>query len=325
MKYSADLDLRKHKVIVLLSSDTEFDPPPADGTWTKRSTRSLLDGLPRFLDLCVEFGIPATLFCEGKLVIELPDLFRELASNHEIACHSYAHEWLGTRPPPWWIPHREEFAVLQPDEKARVLTRALESVERVIGRKPRSFKAPFNSVDHPATLALLDQVGFETDSSLPCYNTESLINPLYPTPTRHASMRNLWIDGTMRLIEVPFMIRPRPLLLHPFDIREEVVDTISRGMKLALESIEIQCRIDYLSGRDFSIAHITSHPWEFSEIKPWGGKGAANVSRLSRYLSELSSLYELEFLTVAEFTRTWENECCRWHSTRRKQRQHLIT
>ena len=317
MKYTADLDTRKRKVIVLLSSDTEFDPPTQDGTWRRRSTRSLLDGLPRFLDICDEYEIPATLFCEGKLVVELPDLFRELARHHEIGCHSFSHEWLGTKPPPWWIPHREEFAVFSTDEKARVLKRASEAIEETIGMKPRSFKAPFNSVDHPSTLALLDQVGFETDSSLPCYNTESFINPLRPSPTRHASTHNLWGTGALHLIEVPFMIRPRPLLLHPFDIREEVVDTIPRGMKLALESVDAQCRVDYLSGRDFSVVQVTSHPWEFSDIRPWGGKGKANVGRLSQYLSELSCSYETQFLTVVEFTKMWENECCPSHSTRR--------
>jgi peptidoglycan/xylan/chitin deacetylase (PgdA/CDA1 family) len=326
MKYTADLDTRKRKVIVLLSSDTEFDPPTQDGTWRKRSTSSLLEGLRRLLDLCDEYGVPATLYCEGKLVVELPDLFRELARHHEIGCHSFSHEWLGTRPPSWWIPHREEFTVLSTDEKASVLKRASESIEKTIGKRPRSFKAPFNSVDHPSTLALLEQVGFETDSSLPCYNTESFINPLRPAPTRHASAHNLWSAGTLHLIEVPFMIRPRPLLFHPFDIREEVVDTIPRGMKLALESVDIQCRIDYLSGTDFSVVQVTSHPWEFSNTGPWGHKGSVNAERLASYLRELSSLYEAQFLTVAEFTKMWENECCRWHSTRRGgQRQDLIT
>jgi peptidoglycan/xylan/chitin deacetylase (PgdA/CDA1 family) len=316
MKHTANLDSRKRKVIVLLSSDTEFDPPKQNGTWKKRSTKRLLDGLPRFLDICDEFGAPATLFCEGKLVVDLPDLFREVARKHEIGCHSFSHEWLGTRPPAWWIPHREEFTVLSTHEKAMVLRRASESIEKTIGRKPRSFKAPFNSVDHPSTLALLDQVGFETDSSLPSYNTESFINPLLPAPTRHASALDLWSDGAMQLVEVPFMIRPRPLLFHPFDVREEVVDTIPRGMKLALESVDTQFRIDSLSGREFSFVQITSHPWEFSDVRPWGGNGRANANNLMRYLDKLSSSYEVEFLTIPKFTKLWEDAYCPLHSIR---------
>ena len=119
----------------------------------------------------------------------------------------------------------------------------------------------------------------------------------------------------MHLIEVPFMIRPRPLFWHPFDIREEVVDTIDRGMKLALESVETQCRIDRLLGGHVSQVHITSHPWEFSEIRPWGGRGKANASKLETYISELKSLYDVEFLTVNAFCTEWEKECCPMHTS----------
>lgn len=103
------------------------------------------------------------------------------------------------------------------------------------------------------------------------------------------------------------MIRPRPLFFHPFDIREEVIDTVSRSMKLALESVDVQCRIDSLSGRDFTFVQVTSHPWEFSEMGAWGGEGKANIDRLRRYLDELSRTYEVEFLTVTEFIGRWRH------------------
>ena len=314
LKQTAKFDVRGRKLIVLLSSDTEYDPPSGNGTWTKRSTRGLIEGLSRFLDLCDRFNIPATFFCEGKLAVELPELIHDLAKKHEVGCHSFAHEWLGTRPPPRWIQRRDELAVLSTVAKAQLLRLAAKSIEDTIGKKPRSFKAPFNSVDHPSTLALLNQIGFDTDSSLPSYNNESLLDPLQSVPPHHVSTHSLWAEGEMRLIEVPFMVRPRPLFFHPFDVREEVVDTVSRSMKLALEGVDIQCRIDWLLGKDSSVVHITSHPWEFSEIRPWGRQGQANADRLARFLNELSAVYDVEFLTVSEFTRIWEKKYCPQHS-----------
>jgi peptidoglycan/xylan/chitin deacetylase (PgdA/CDA1 family) len=314
VKNSAKLENRGRRVIVILSSDTEFDPPSGSRTWGNRSTNALLDGLPRLLDLCDSFGARATFFCEGKLVEVMPETFRNLSAKHEVGCHSFAHEWLGVKPPPRWIPRSWELPVLSVPAKLQVFRRATEAIEKSIGMRPVSFKAPFNSIDNPSTLSLLNEAGFDADCSLPCYNTESFSHPIRPTPTRHASSRGLWLEGEMRIVEVPFMIRPRPLFLHPFDVREEIVDTVARGMALALETVDIQCRLDYLSGKDLSAIHITSHPWEFSQIRPWGGNGKTNTQRLASFLTELSNIYDAEFLTVSGFVRKWEEESCRLHS-----------
>jgi peptidoglycan/xylan/chitin deacetylase (PgdA/CDA1 family) len=311
IKRSADLHPESQKLIIILSSDTEFDPPLGNETWKQRSTRGFVDGLDRFLELCDRYKAPATLFCEGKLVEQFPDIFRENAHRHEIGCHAYNHEWLGVRAPPRSIPRCREFPVLSFEAKALVLRRAIKCIENAVGRTPKAFKAPFNSVDHASTLTLLDSVGFDSDSSLPCYNNESFRHPLRPAPCRHGSKCNLWNEGAMRLIEVPFMIRPRPLFLHPFD---DVIDTAARGMKLAIESVNFQARIDMLSGRGFTLVHVTSHPWEFSETKLFGCDGRANAKRLEAFLDELSSSYDARFLTVTEFVGLWERESCHLHS-----------
>jgi peptidoglycan/xylan/chitin deacetylase (PgdA/CDA1 family) len=316
LKETAELRIQGRDLKIILSSDTEFDPPLENETWTTRSTRLLFDGLPTLLSVCDRFDISMTLFCEGRLVAGHPDLFRELRQEHEIGCHSYAHEWFGTRPPRIWIPHVEECIVLSSAEKTRILKRAMECIAQVVGRRPTSFKAPFNSVDHSVTLRLLEQAGFETDSSLPCYYKESFLRPLRPAPTRHTSETDLWGEGRMRLIEVPFMTRAKSLLLHPFDTREEVMDTCHRSMRLALESVDIQCRIDYLLGMDFSLLHLQSHPWEFSEIRPWGGRGKANARVLAEYFDQLSAKYNVQFLTVGQFAKKWDSEQSRIHAPR---------
>ena len=82
------------KLIILLSSDTEFDPPIAYETWKNRSSRATLDGMPTLLELCDRYNAPATLFCEAKLVEQLPDMFREIA-RERIRGENLAAEFSG--------------------------------------------------------------------------------------------------------------------------------------------------------------------------------------------------------------------------------------
>lgn len=320
MKKTRELDRHARKLFIIVSCDTEFDPPSSGGSYKNRTTVGLLDGLPRFLGLCEHFDASSTLFCEGKLVKELPDLFKELAAHHEIGCHSYAHEWLGTKPPPRWIPSVAEFSVFPTAVKSEIIGRAVASIESAIGKKPKSFKAPFNSIDHPSTLTILEKCGFDSDSSLPCYNERSFLHPLLAAPPRHTSTQDLWNDGTMQLVEVPYVIRPQPLLFMP--TMQEVLDTLVRSPKVALEAVDNQCRMDAASGRDFTLLHVSTHPWEFSDIGPWG-KGKSTAERLERHLNQVSTLYDTEFLTVSEFTRRWENEYCTLHARLKTGPKHM--
>jgi len=316
MKGSANLCLEDQKIFALISSDTEFDPPSGSETWETRSMEATLEGMPRLLELCDRFRAPATLFCEARLVEALPDEFRDLSRSHEIGCHSFNHEWLGIRPPPRLVPRRQELGVLSAQAKVRVFRHAKKSIENVIGKEIRSFKAPFNSIDHVSTLSLLEKAGFNSDSSLPCYNDVSFRHPMRPASCRHVSAADQWRQGEMRLIEVPFTVRPLPNFWHPFDTREEVMDMVGKRLRLALEFVELQCRIDSLSGRHFSVIHATSHPWEFSKAVPGGGDGKRNCKRLETFFDRLVAKRDVEFLTVSQFVNIWEREQCPLHASR---------
>jgi peptidoglycan/xylan/chitin deacetylase (PgdA/CDA1 family) len=310
LKNTPNFEPKDRRVAILLSSDTEFDPPSGNETWQRRSTTRLVDGLPRFLEVCDVFRASATLFSEGKLVEQLPDLFRDLARNHEIGCHSYAHEWLGTKSPPRATLRRDDLAPLRPIDKENVLRRAIAAIQDATGKKPRSFKAPFNSIDDPSTLQLLDQLGFVSDSSLPCFNHES--SSLLPTTVRHTNRSNLWTEGDANLIEIPHFVRARLMLFHPFDLGESVTQLLSRGTKPAVEDVDLLCRMDSLLGKSSSVVHLSSHPWEFSELD--GRRNKASTQRLVGYLSELMHRFDVEFLTMTEFAAKWEKESCRKHA-----------
>jgi peptidoglycan/xylan/chitin deacetylase (PgdA/CDA1 family) len=273
-----------------------------------------MGGLPRFLEVCDQNSAKATFFSEATLVHGLPHLFQDLATHHEIGCHSYDHEWLGVKMPPRSIPFKEELRTLTREEKTAALRKSSQLIADIVGKAPKAFKAPFNSIDDPSLYSALEQAGFDTDSSLPSCNSESFSWSLGSAPTRHVFANHLWREGEMRLVEVPFTNRPQPLLFHPYDTREEILETVSVSMDLAIRTLNIQLGIDELAGRDFTLVHVTSHPWEFSTKGCYGIDGKTHARNLARYLDELRCRHDVEFLTVREYARKWENRYCPLHS-----------
>jgi peptidoglycan/xylan/chitin deacetylase (PgdA/CDA1 family) len=247
-------------------------------------------------------------------VATMPDLFRNLPAKCEIGCHSYAHEWLGVGPPTRGIPQRYDLKILTAEAKVRVVRLAVDSIARITGRIPRSFRAPFGSVDTPTMLQLLSEVGFKTDSSLPCYHNLTL-GGFVESPTHHTSEYDLWNDGMMQMIEVPCTVNPR-LMPYPFETNEGVLQWLARDVRSALERVDVQCRLDSLSGRSYTVVHITSHPWEFSEAISQKGCGEMTAKRLSIFLDELSARYDVRYLTVSQFAEKWEKQYCNAHSVK---------
>jgi len=108
-------------------------------------------GAWRVLDLLGRFGVPATFFVPGAIVEQYPDLVRAVAERgHEVGHHGYLHE----------AP-----ASLEPAQEVEVLERGLEALERVLGRRPVGYRAPFWDLSE-RTLDLLAERGLLYDSSL---------------------------------------------------------------------------------------------------------------------------------------------------------------
>lgn len=109
--------------------------------------------LPRFLDILDHLGVPGTLFVIGQ------DLEREEArdalrsahgDDHEIASHSFGHDYRLSRRP------REQIV----DD----LRRADEAIEDAVGRRPAGFRAPgYNQSD--ALFDAVEERGYLYDSS----------------------------------------------------------------------------------------------------------------------------------------------------------------
>jgi len=107
--------------------------------------------VPRLLELLRRYGLRQTFFVPGWCIERYPKAVEAiLADGHELGHHGYMHEKLNQ---------------LGRDDEQAVLRRALESIVKASGRRPRGFRAPSYSFSKH-TLGLLLDEGFAYDASL---------------------------------------------------------------------------------------------------------------------------------------------------------------
>lgn len=109
--------------------------------------------LPRFLDVCSDLGIKATLFTVGS-DLDNPQIAQAIRqahqAGHEIASHSHSHNYSLSR---WDAPRIDED-----------LAAAEAAILRVCGQKPVGFRAPgYNQSE--TLFDVLDKRGYQYDSS----------------------------------------------------------------------------------------------------------------------------------------------------------------
>jgi peptidoglycan-N-acetylglucosamine deacetylase len=108
-------------------------------------------GVPRLLETFERYGVSTTWCVPTHTMRTFPDQVEAIAlRGHEIAAHGVYHEY---------VPK------LEVDEERRLLELQLAIHQEVLGRRPRGYRSP--AFDHtPHTLPLLEEYGFEWDSSL---------------------------------------------------------------------------------------------------------------------------------------------------------------
>jgi peptidoglycan-N-acetylglucosamine deacetylase len=108
-------------------------------------------GVPRILELLERHRLRATFFIPGLTADRYPGVVEKIAAaGHEIGHHGYSH-----------VP----FHSLSEARERHELERGLATLERITGRLPRGFRAPWWELNE-RTPALLAEYGFEFDSSL---------------------------------------------------------------------------------------------------------------------------------------------------------------
>lgn len=108
-------------------------------------------GVPRLLGLLDHLQIPATFFVPTYIVEQHPRMMEAIVSRgHEVGAHGHLHEKL---------------AHLTPGEERAVLEKSIGILERVTGRRPAGFRAPWFEIN-PGTPDLLREFGFLYNASL---------------------------------------------------------------------------------------------------------------------------------------------------------------
>jgi peptidoglycan/xylan/chitin deacetylase (PgdA/CDA1 family) len=107
-------------------------------------------GTPRLLDLFNKHDMPASWFIPGHSIETFPDSVKRIvAAGHEIGAHGYSHE---------------NPVAMSPRQEEDVLVKSIELIERVTGRPPRGYVAPWWEMSG-VTAELLLKYGFRYDHS----------------------------------------------------------------------------------------------------------------------------------------------------------------
>ncbi len=127
---------------------------------------TVVDVLPRLLDLLATRKLKATFFVEGLNARMYPQALHTIVSaGHEVAVHAWRHE---------------EWAALDAESEATLLERATDAM-RCIGIDPSGFRPPGGGLTE-RTLGLLDGHGYSYVS--PAGEREGLLDGLAVLPFR---------------------------------------------------------------------------------------------------------------------------------------------
>lgn len=162
----------------ILTIDLEYD-------WESEESNNVKEAVPRLLDILDENGSIATFFVVGSLAEKYEDLLKEINKKHEIASHSFTHQYLNK---------------LDKDKLEKEIINSKKAFEK-IGITLKGFRAPYFIT--PKKLGLvLKKHGFLYDSSIASFFPFRYQNFLSPKKPYIASSSDLSKRGN-DIIELP--------------------------------------------------------------------------------------------------------------------------
>jgi Predicted xylanase/chitin deacetylase len=163
---------------VLFTVDTEYDFPPVLNT-----EKGLDEGLPVLLSLFEEHNVKATFLVTGEVADNRPDVLKEIHQRgHEIGSHSY---------------HHKSIKAQTKSEIENEIILSTNAIEKAIGVRPVSFRAPGHSACNDLMILLQDH-GYLVEASAEKINSY----PYHPNETDWTS------EGNMSILRVPVSHTP---------------------------------------------------------------------------------------------------------------------
>lgn len=208
---------------VLFTVDIEYDFPPVLNT-----EKGLDEGIPVLLSIFEEHSVKATFLVTGEVADNRPDVLKDIYQRgHEIGSHSYYHKSLK--------------AQTNSDIKNEVIL-STNAIEKTIGVRPVSFRAPGHSVCNDLMTILQDE-GYLVEASAEKINSY----PYHPDV-------NDWIsEGNMSILRVPVSHTPS-YFYPPTTYDRSWIDCFNKA-------------VSQQSDKDIKIVVIGLHPWELVEIE----------------------------------------------------------
>jgi peptidoglycan-N-acetylglucosamine deacetylase len=231
-------------------------------------------GTPRLLDLFKKYEIPSTWCTPSHTIITFPDSVRRIvAEGHEVAAHGLYHESIPS---------------LSEAEERRLMDVQLEHHERILGQRPRGYRSPAWDFSD-ATMSILDEYGFEWDSSLMGRDFE----PYRPVPvTVHKEEPNEF-GAPSKFLELPvsWHLDDWPAIDHVPGILAGLMDT---------DGIYTRWRDMF----DYALANVPSGAYLLTLHGMVSGRAHAimMIERLIQHMKEQDGVW---FATIGDIADTW--------------------
>lgn len=203
--------------------------------------------VPRLLRLLDEYDVNATWCIPGHSADTFPEACADIVGHgHEIAHHGYMHE---------------NPTEVDRDREREVLQKGIESLRQLTGKPPRGYRSPYWDFS-PNTLGLLEELGFDWDSSL-------MGNDLHPYYPRRVDQHEYVAHGAHQVGDGPSSFsEPSSILEIPVSWylddfpAQEYVTGAQEGMT-AVSQIEERWRsiYDYAATKETGTVYaLTTHP-----------------------------------------------------------------
>jgi polysaccharide deacetylase family protein (PEP-CTERM system associated) len=149
-------------------------------------TSRVVKNTNRLLDLFAEYDTKVTFFTLGQVAYHFPSLIKRMhKEGHEVGVHSYDHIQLFK---------------LSPAEVKEDIAKAKKTIEDIMGKQVKGFRAPAFSINPKTSWALhiIAELGFEYDSSILPASADRYGWPGFPKQIQRLRLKN-----NLNLMEVP--------------------------------------------------------------------------------------------------------------------------